>query len=487
MIRSGLALAALVLATSCATTPPSADEAIARAHRAMGTTAGATPLRSLRYSGEGTGYTFGQAYLTGSAWPKVTYHSITRTIDYAAGAMRDEIVLSRAEPLGGGGYPPSGQQRNDQFLSGEIAWNVAGGNVVPGPRFTADRIHQLWITPHGALMAAKRNNATVASADGGGQVLTFTEPGRLRAKVTLDAQGLVTQVDSTFADPVLGDTQAVTRYSDYRSFGSLKFPGRVQQSAGGYPVLDMTVKEVQADADIAALTIPDAARNQAERVTTDKVADGVWFVAGGSHNSVAIEMADHMILVETPLTDARTSAVIDQVKALAPGKPIRYVINSHQHFDHSGGVRAAVAEGATIVTQAANVPYFERTFAQANALRPDRMAQAGKPARFQAVADKAVMSDASRTIELHRIAGGPHTESMLMVWLPKEKLLIEADAFTPGAPNAPPPAVPNPNHLNLIDNLDRLKLPVERILPLHGRVVPAAELYTAAGKPVPAR
>jgi hypothetical protein len=253
MLRPTLALAALALAASCATAPPTAEEAIARAHRAMGTTAGAAPLRSLRYSGEGTGYTFGQAYLTGSAWPKVTYHSITRTIDYAAGAMRDEVVLSRAEPRGGGGYPLSGQQRNDQFLSGEIAWNVAGGNAVPGPRFTADRIHQLWITPHGALMAAKRNNATVASAEGGGQVLAFTQPGRLRAKVMLDAQGLVTQVDSTFPDPVLGDTNAVTRYSDYRSFGALKFPGRVQQSAGGHPVLDMTVKEVQADADTAAL------------------------------------------------------------------------------------------------------------------------------------------------------------------------------------------------------------------------------------------
>jgi len=362
---------------------------------------------------------------------------------------------------------------------------VVGGNVAPGPRFTADRIHQLWITPHGVLKAAQRNNASASRGGNGADVLTFTQPGRFKAALTLSAEGLVTQVESTFPDPVLGDTAAVTTYSDYRDFGGVKFPTRIRQSAGGFPVLDVVVKEVQSNVATTALAIPEAARNQGERVTTDKVADGVWFIAGGSHNSVAIEMADHLVLVEAPLNDARSQAVIDAVKALVPGKPIRYVINSHQHFDHSGGVRTAVAEGATIVTQAANVPYFERVLAQPNSVRPDRLAQSGKAARLQSVGDKALMADASRTIELHRIAGSPHTESFLMVYLPKEKLLIEADAFTPGPANAPTPAVLNPLNLNLAENIERLKLSVDRILPLHGRVVPVAELYTAVGQPAP--
>src|SRR5678815_81749 len=104
------------------------------------------------------------------------------------------------------------------------------------------------------------------------------------------------------------------------------------------------------------------------RVTVDKVADGVWFIAGGSHNSVAIEMKDYMILIETPLNDGRSMPVIDQVKKLVPGKPIRYVVNSHAHFDHSGGLRAAAGEGATIVTQAQNKAYFERAFATPNTI-----------------------------------------------------------------------------------------------------------------------
>ena len=95
------------------------------------------------------------------------------------------------------------------------------------------------------------------------------------------------------------------------------------------------------------------------------------------------------------------------------------------------------------------------------------------------------MADAMRAIEFHAIAGSPHAESFLMVYLPNERLLVEADAFTPGAANAPPPATPNPHHLNLIANIERLGLPVDRIVPLHGRVVPVADLYVAAGRTPP--
>lgn len=339
---------------------------------------------------------------------------MTRTIDYDSGAMREEIVLSRAEPLGGGSYPMSGEQRNDQFINGEIAWNQAGTTIAPGPGFVTERMHQLWITPHGMLKAAQRNRATARRGSDGATVVSFSQPGRFSAALSVGADGLITQVESVVADPVLGDTKTVTAYSNYRDVGGVKFPMRVRQTMGGYPVLDLVVTDVQPNA-AAALDVPEAARNQAERVVVERLGAGVWFLAGGSHNSVAIEMADHIVLVEAPLGDARTLAVIEQVKALAPGKPIRYLVNSHGHFDHSGGVRAAVAKGATVVTGAANVPYFERAFATPNALRPDRMAQAGKPAKFVAVGDKLAMADAMRAIEMHAMTASPHAQSFLLV------------------------------------------------------------------------
>jgi len=466
---------------SCAAPPStSADAALARAAQAMGS----DRVTTLRYSAEGTGHTFGQAYKAGGPWPRITLHSVTRSIDYPTGSMREEVVLSRAEPLGGGGYPLAGQQRNDQYLSGELAWNQTGTTATPGPRFVAERTHQLWITPHGVLKAAQRQGARAQPGAAGASTIAFAEPGRYSATATIGADGLVSRVESTYPDPVMGDTAAVTTYDDYREIGGIRFPTRVRQTLGGYPVLDLVVKDVQVNPALQ-LSVPDAARNAAERVTSEKVADGVWFIAGGSHNSVAIEMQDHLMLVETPLNDARTLAVIEHVRQLAPNKPLRTAVNSHQHFDHAGGVRAAVAEGMTVVAHADNIAYFERVFAQANRIRPDRMAGAGRTASFRPVGDKLEIGDASRPVEVHRIVGGPHSDSLLMVYLPKEKLLIEADAYTPGAPNTPPPAAPNANNVNLIDNIERLKLGVDRILPLHGRVVPVGELYAAAQRTPP--
>ena len=481
LVRSLLPGLAALLA-SCVSPPPSGSELAADAARKMGVEKVAT----LRYSGEGTGYTFGQSYAPGGAWPKITLHSVTRSIDYGNGAMREEVVLSRAEPQGGGGYPLSGQQRNDQYVSGEIAWNVTPAGPVPGPRFVTDRVHQLWITPHGAVKAAALNRASMLGGSSGLRGLSFTQPGRFSATVWIDLDGLVSEVESTFADPVMGDTRAVTTYSEYRDFSGVKFPMRIRQTIGGFPVLDLAIKEVQPNAPVA-IAVPDAARDQGERVTAEKVADGVWFVGGGSHNSVLVERADHVVLVETPLNDARTGAVIAKAKEVVPGKPIRYAINSHQHFDHAGGVRAAVAEGATIVTQAANVAWFEQAFQTPSRVRPDRMAQAGKRPSFTGVAERLDLADAVQPIQLHRIAGSVHAESFLLVYLPKDKLLIEADAYTPSPPNAPPPSPPNANNLNLIANIERLGLQVDRILPLHGRVVPLADLYVTAGKAPPAR
>jgi hypothetical protein len=215
---------------------------------------------------------------------------------------------------------------------------------------------------------------------------------------------------------VLGETDVVTTYDSYADFGGFAFPTRIRQSQGGFPTLDLTVREVVANAP-ADIALPDAVRTATERVAVDKVADGVWFIAGGSHNSVAIEMKDYMILVEAPLNDGRTVPVMNEVKKVAQGKPIRYVINSHHHFDHAGGVRAAAGEGATIITQAKNKAYFERTLATASTIAPDHLAESGKKGRVVTVGDKMVLRDVTRTVDLYRTDDSHHSDTLLMVYL----------------------------------------------------------------------
>jgi glyoxylase-like metal-dependent hydrolase (beta-lactamase superfamily II) len=223
-------------------------------------------------------------------------------------------------------------------------------------------------------------------------------------------------------------------------------------------------------------------------VSVEKVADGVWFFAGGTHHSVAIEMETQMVVVELPLDDGRARAVLDAANQLVPGKKALTVINTHHHFDHAGGLRFAAASGATILTSAPAKRYFEAAFAQPQNQVPDMVSSSGSKPVFVAVDGKAVLNEADRAVEIHELKDSIHARGLLVVWLSREQLLIEADAYTPGAPgapDAPPPAVPDANHLNLVQNLDRLGLAPKRILPLHGRIVAAAELYAQIGRKPP--
>ena len=185
-----------------------------------------------------------------------------------------------------------------------------------------------------------------------------------------------------------------------------------------------------------------------------------------------MEMKDYVVVVEGPQNDERAIAVIAEVKKLVPNKPIKYVVNSHHHFDHAGGLGPFVAEGATIITHAINKPFFEQALAAPRTVSPDKLAQSGKKATIETLTDKLVLRDDTRTLEIHHIKDNLHHDGLIMVYLPKEKLLIEADAYTPAAADAPPPAQANPYSVNLHDNIGGLKLEVDRILPLHGRIVP---------------
>ena len=312
------------------------------------------------------------------------------------------------------------------------------------------------------------------AGDAGASAVSFELPSRFSATVTIGADGLVRRVDSIVPDPVLGDTPVVTTYDDYRESGGIRFPTRVRQTIAGYGVLDLAVKDVQVNPPLA-LAVPDAARNVAERVTSEKVAEGVWFLAGGSHNSVLIELQDQLVLVETPLNDARTRAVIEHAKALVPGQADPHrgqqppAFRPFRRRSRRGGRR-----GDDRHPRRQRGVLREGVRASRTGSCPTRWRARARRPTFRTFTDKLEIGDASRPIEVHRIVGGPHSESIAMVYLPQEKLLIEADAFTPPAPNTPPPAVVNANNANLVDNIERLKLV--------GRSHPAAARPGRAGR-----
>jgi glyoxylase-like metal-dependent hydrolase (beta-lactamase superfamily II) len=204
-------------------------------------------------------------------------------------------------------------------------------------------------------------------------------------------------------------------------------------------------------------------------VAVERLAPGVWLLAGQSHHSALVEFSDHLMLIEAPQSEARTLAVIAKARELVPGKPLTTLVSSHHHFDHSAGLRAAVAEGLTVIAQQANVAYYEEAAKRPFTVQPDALAKHPRPLSIEGVDDARVVEDATRRVELYHIAGNPHADTLLMAYLPRERLLVEVDAFSPGS------AV-HPYAANLLQNIRDRKLRVDRIVPLHGTVVPLSEL-----------
>jgi glyoxylase-like metal-dependent hydrolase (beta-lactamase superfamily II) len=440
---------------------------------------GATNLKSIEITGSGVDYAVGQSVVPGAPWPRFNVTDFTRSVDYQASALRDEYVRARAEdPPRGGGVPIRGEQRVRAFMSGDYAWNVPGDAPVPVPITLPERRLQLWATPHGVIKAALANKATIKD-----RTITFGIPGHMNVRASVDRKRLVEYVQATIPNAVLGDLTIEVRYSNYKDFGGVQFPLKIEQSAGGFPSVDLTVTGVRPNAPLD-VTVPEAIRQAGSpyaKVVTQKVTDGVWYITGGTHHSAVIEMNDHVVVVEAPLNDERALAVLTEVRGLSP-KPIKFVVNSHHHFDHAGGLRAVAGEGITILTHEVNRPFFSRVLATPATVSPDHLARTGKKGAVEGVRERQVLSDGTREVEIHHIVANAHHDGLLMVYLPRERLLIQADAFTPGPANAPPPTPPHPFSVNLADNITRLGLNVDQLLPLHGRIVPLAELHRAVGR-----
>ena len=487
-----VALAWMLGLAGCTTLSPEAQTAalIARAETALGS----ATLKTLTITGRGSAASVGQAYAPYMAWPGLNLTALSRSLNFETASFREEYIRSRSEPMGGGAAPPmgSGDARGVVLAREAFAWDVAGIAVVSAPAALPARAHDLWTsTPQGAIKAAARLGARADVRRDflrRWDTLSFKVPGQFSATLVLEDTGLISHIESTVSNAVLGDMQVLTRFLDYRPQAGLMLPSRIVQEQGGFAALDLRLTEVAAN-ETVEITIPDNVRTATETVIVEKVADGVWFLGGGTHNSVAIELAAQIVLVEMPLHEGRARAVLDAANKLVAGKKALTVINTHHHFDHAGGLRAAAADGATIFTSALAKPYFEAAFAQAQTQTqghaPAAAPPAGRKPSFMAVETKVVLNDATRPVEIHELQGSVHARGLLVVWLPREQLLIEADAYTPGAPDAPPPAVPNANHLNLVQNLERLGLAPGRILPLHGRVVPVADLYAQIGRKPP--
>jgi glyoxylase-like metal-dependent hydrolase (beta-lactamase superfamily II) len=500
---------------------------------------GGANLKTIQYTGSGWSSRIGQTYGLAEDWPHYEVANYTRVIDYDAKWSREDYTRRQGRyPLLG--RPPMAEERVTSILSGGYAWDMQGDRPVPltslyldGVSYADLRQLEVVITPHGFLKAAlAAQDATgialpiVGASDAGlsqfGRkvtIISFTL-GKYRINGTINDQNLVELTDTWFPNPVYGDMDYEMRYTKYKNFGGVQFPTLVHVHQGdprlnpAHNYYEYTVADVKANVAVTPIPVPEVVRAAVAptaKVESQKLADGVWLVGGGTHHSVVIEFKDFVTVVEAPQNEARSLAVIEEAGRLAPNKLVKYVVNTHHHFDHAGGLRTYLSQGTTVITHESNKQYYlDILFSTApRELQPDRMALyspmymiSRRPAPIETVASfaggpgggaaKYVITDGARVVEVFHVqdmayemedqtyAQGNHSADMLMAYLPKEKILINADLYSPPAPGTAP--APTAAMRTLYQNMRKQKLEVMQHVPLHGRVGTNEEFLTIVGK-----
>ena len=519
-ITAFLGAAALVtaLVAQPAAQAQTAQSVLQAAAQAMGT----GNLKCITYTGAGYVGFVGQNHDIRDDWARVELAEYTRSINFDARSSRVEQVLRQGNysTQGGGGIPLAGDQRQTQVVVDKVAWNV-GANGMPAPQPAAAEVRQLdiWLNPHGfikAAMAPGANPVLITRYESGAlgglssiamrkvNIISFTALGKYRVNGTINDQNLVERVQTWVPNPVRGDMNQEGEYTQWRDVNGVKWPGNFHHHTdwddetqapnynGGHNSLTFTVKDIQVNNCGPALQVPDAARTATippVNVQVTKMGEGVYYLTGGSHHSLAVEFRDFIALVEAPQNQARTQAVIDAIYKTIPNKPIRYAVNSHHHFDHLGGIRTAFHAGATIVAHSSNRNFLKQEVLSYGTwtLEPDLLSlhpptEFAEGYQLETIDMKGTISDGTRNLDVYYVQGNPHAEGMLMAYLPRERILFESDMYTPPAEGAAMPATAPPAALNLFQNIQAYKLDVATIAAGHGRAVPFAEFLRFVGK-----
>ena len=492
-----LSAAALIVALSWTTAAAQdAKAVVAAAAKAMGT----ETLNSITYSGTARNGAFGQSKSIGNPMGPVNLTQITqytRTINFAKGeptALASRATGPTQPPTVPGVPPPMPGVFNQNITNQQLStgWNQA---------------LNVWTTPWGFVKGAAAANATVRK-DGGQQVVSFS-PDNLKSPsgqtytVTgyLNPQNLVTKVETHVENAVAGDLLVEFEYSNYQNMNGVQVPTRIVQRQAGMPTFEATIASATPNPSnlTELLTVPPApargggpggpaagGRGGAAPAgpppapAVEKLGDGV-FKIGGNYAALAVDMGDHILVVESGGSDQRGLEVMAAAKQAIPGKPVRFVVNSHPHFDHASGLAAAVAEGATILTHRNNEQVLERLLSGPRTLTGDSLSKVAKRRTdvVQGVGDRDVRKGTNgKVVELHHIPN-EHSDGMLAIYLPAEKALYTADITVVN---------PNPGQLgtvkSMVQALDKLKLDYNTFIPAHppnpDRALTRADVMAAA-------
>ncbi len=310
----------------------------------------------------------------------------------------------------------------------------------------------------------KKSNAIAFAGPTGTQFVLLFDP----------QSNLLTAWETLTSEPLFGDATNETIFTGYAVVGGIQLPAGQVTKTGNVLTQVTTYSDWKVNAQPAAamfeppadLTARPAPSPTPAAVTVNQVAPDAYIIeglGGGGQRVLFVAFKDFVMVVEAPGNEGISRAAIAKIRETVPNKPIRYIALTHHHDDHSGGLRAYIAEGATIVTTQGNAPYFRRSVQSRFTIAPDGLARNPRPPAADFVQGKAVFTDGSRTLELYDIGPSPHTQEMLIAWLPESKILFQGDLHPDvnGGRGSETLA-------HFSDWIDKMKLPVEKILGVHG-------------------
>jgi glyoxylase-like metal-dependent hydrolase (beta-lactamase superfamily II) len=511
-----IVLALLMLLSACSSAPPTGPEAgralIEESAAAMGGWAAMDAVKSQEILTGGGDLEPMQAIEPNGEARAINQFGQSVVVDYEKNRMRLTFDAMRV-------YPSRLALKFAEVIDGDagmLETATAKGDVTrerlhPGRLATRQRdVRRL---PIRVLYTAKNaSDLTRAEDKVEGSltlhVLRYSDGGQ-SAELHLDSfNKLPVRVIYSEDDPVYGDTLNELAYLDWREYSGIRLPQTHAYFLNGNKIREERVRTLinNPKYDEASLIIPENIRSQSEdgerivsqwplrrvvmgtgyldfgrqqKVDIVEAAKGVYHIKGSSHHSMAVEMKDHIVVIEAPLFEERSLAVIKALEEKIPGKPIRYVVMTHFHIDHSGGMRAYAAKGATIVAHEANVDFLKTMLSRPKTIRPDSLAKAGSiTPGIEGFNGVKSLTDGERTVELREIPN-PHSAGMLAAYLPVEKLIFSSDLFTPGTPIDPANTSGLANAAALYKAIIDQKIVVDRVVGGHGDIAPVGDLAKA--------
>ncbi|NOT28656.1 MAG: MBL fold metallo-hydrolase [Acidobacteria bacterium] len=486
MTRKGFLVLVAITALAGCSRPTPEQQFVNDAAQAMGGAERIGAVKTLVIEGGGTQFNIGQDLVPGASGQTFTVTGYKRAVDVQGGRARTELTRQPNFTF----FQGPAAQKQVAGLDGAIGYNVApNGTATRVPDLAAaDRRTEFLHHPLTAVRAALDPMARLANprTEGAESLLDVTTASGQAFTLAIDSTTkLPSRVVTTADNTNLGDVAISTTFAGYQAAGGLQLPSDLTTKTDDFTTQQIKVSSQTVDGDTGDLAAPAAAASAPAvsgpppvTVAEEVLAPGIWYLAGGSHNSVLVEFSDHLMLIETPLNDARALAVIAKARELVPGKPLTQLVNSHHHFDHSGGVRAAISEGLTVITHQGNAAFYEEMAKRPHTIVPDALAKNAKPLTVEGVADERTITDGKMTVNLYPVTTA-HSQTMLVAYFPTQRILVEADVYTPGA------AV----FMYAADFMAQLKprnLRIDRIAPLHGKVAPYAQFVKDASAPPPA-